>query len=215
MKTLAQTFSRDTGHRVKLSFGATGHFYAQIKSGAPFQVLIAADDETPMRLAAEGYGVPASRFTYATGRLILWSRTPGLVDAQGSILRQGGFSRLAIASPKLAPYGAAAIEVLERLGLKDTLASKLVEGANISQAFQFVASGNAPLGFVALSQVLENGIMKQGSGWVVPPHMHQPIRQDALLLKKGETNDAAQAFLRFLQTEKAKAIIRSFGYEVS
>lgn len=212
MKVLAQAFAQDTGHRLTLSFGATGQFYAQIRNGAPFDVLLAADDETPAKLGAERHAIAGTQFTYATGRLVLWSKDPRLVDAKGEILRSGRFDRIAIASPKLAPYGAAAVEVIDRLGLSALLGPKLIEGANIGQAFQFVASGNAALGFVALSQVSENGVIKEGAAWIVPAEMHQPIRQDAILLNAGRQNTAARALLDYLRSEKAQMIFRSFGY---
>jgi molybdate transport system substrate-binding protein len=214
MQRIAAEFERDTGHRAVLAFGATGKFYAQIKNGAPFQVLLSADDETPSRLVREGAGAAASQFTYATGRLVLWSRDEGLVDAQGAMLKAGNFGRLALADPKLAPYGAAAMEVLKGLGLADTLAPKLVQGENISQAFQFTASGNAEVGFVAMAQVFAEGKLTRGSAWVVPAAMHTPIKQDALLLNAGQNSPAATALLAYLKGEKARGIIRNFGYDL-
>jgi len=214
MQKIAQAFEQHTGHKALLSFGATGSFHAQIRHGAPFQVLLAADDETPLKLETEGLGVPGSRFTYATGRLVLWSRQPGLVDDKGEVLRSGKFQRLAIANPKLAPYGAAAVETLTRLGLLAELQPRIVQGDNIGQTYQFVASENAQLGFVALSQVHADGRISQGSGWLVPASLHQPIRQDAVLLKAGQGNPAASALLTFLRGDKARAVIRSYGYEI-
>jgi molybdate transport system substrate-binding protein len=213
MKHIAQDFERDSGYKLRLAFAATGQFYAQIRNGAPFEILLSADDTTPLRLEQEGLAVAGSRFTYATGRLALWSRTPGLVDDQGEVLRRGQFARIAIASPKLAPYGVAAISVLEKMGLRDRIAPKIVEGSNISQTFQFIATDNAQLGFVAVSQVFEKGRLKEGSAWVVPASMHPPIRQDAVLLRGGERNAAASALLQYLKGERARAVIRSFGYE--
>ena len=214
MQKLAAAFAQDTGHTAILSFGATGKFYAQIKNGAPFQILLAADEETPARLESENATVTGTRFTYATGRLVLWSKQLGLVDNQGDILRQGRFDHLAIADPKLAPYGAAALETLNQLGLLQALQSKVVQGENIGQAYQFVYTGNAALGFVALSQVMLDGKIREGSVWVVPANLHKPIRQDAVLLSNGKDNPAAIALLAYLKTDKARAIIRSFGYEV-
>lgn len=214
MKAIAQAFERDTGHKAILSFGATGQFYAQIKNGAPFAVLLAADDETPARLEREGVAVPGNRFTYATGKIVLWSKKADLVDTNGEILKTGKFDKLALANPKLAPYGAAAMQVLEKLNLTKQLGPRLVEASNIGQTFQFVSSGNAALGFVALSQVFENGKLKEGSGWVVPSNLYSPIEQDAVLLTSGKANVAAQALLQYLRSDKAKAIIVSFGYDL-
>lgn len=213
MKVIAQDFERETGHKISLSFGATGQFYAQIKNGAPFAAFLAADDETPLKLEKEGFGVAGSRFTYATGRLVLWSKAPQLVDAKADVLRSGSFDRLAIANPKIAPYGAAAMQALERMGLAQALGPKLVQGENIAQAYQFVASGNATLGFVALSQVSLDGKIREGSAWIVPASLHDPIRQDAILLQAGRDLASAQSLLRYLQSDKARAVIRAFGYE--
>lgn len=214
MQEIAKAFEQETGHKPVLSFGSTGTFYAQIKNGAPFQVLLAADDETPLRLEREGFGIAGTRFTYAIGRLVLWSAQAGLVDDKGEVLRKGQFRHIAIANPKLAPYGAAAMEVMNRLGVASALQPKIVQGDNIAQAFQFVATGNAQLGFVALSQVASSGRIVRGSGWIVPAQLHSPIRQDALLLRPGKDNAAAMALLAFLKSEKARALIRSFGYEL-
>ena len=214
MKVIAQAFERDTGHKAILSFGATGQFYAQIKNGAPLTVLLAADDETPARLEREGVAVLGTRFTYATGKVVLWSKKADLVDAKGEILKTGKFDKLALANPKLAPYGAAAMQILEKMNLTKQLGPKLVEASNIGQTFQFVSSGNAALGFVALSQVFENGKLKEGSGWVVPSNLYSPIKQDAVLLTSGKANVAAQALLQYLRSDKAKAIIVSFGYDL-
>lgn len=212
MKEIAIAFGQDSGHSAQLSFGSTGKFYAQIKGGAPFDVFLAADDETPARLAREGLALPASRFTYATGRLVLWSPQPGLVDDRGEVLRGNRFRHIAIAAPKLAPYGAAAVQALQQLGLLEALTPKFVQGESIGQAFSFVSTGNAELGLVALSQVTENGQLKSGSGWTVPAVLHSPLRQDAALLTRGEGNPAALALLQYLKTGKARAIIRSYGY---
>lgn len=214
MKLIAAEFERDTGHQVKLSFGATGQFYAQIKNGAPFDVLLAADAKTPAKLEEEGLAVSDTRFTYATGKLVLWSKNPSLIDDSPQVLRSQQFDKIAVANPKLAPYGAAAAQVIERLGLAQTLAPKLVEGSSIGQAFQFVSSGNAQLGFVALSQVFANGQIKEGSGWIVPGDYYSPIKQDVVLLKGGGQNPAAKALLDYLKGDKAKKIIVSFGYQI-
>lgn len=214
MQKLAQIFEEVTGHKAVLSFGSTGNFYAQIRNGAPFQVFLAADDETPIKLADEGFAVATSRFTYASGRLALWSKQPGFVDDQGEVLRSGKFQRLAIANPKLAPYGSAAIETLTKMGLLADLQRKIVQGENIAQTYQFVATENAQLGFIALSQILHEGKIAQGSAWVVPSGLHAPIQQDAILLAKGLNQPAATALLSFLRSERAKALIRSYGYVI-
>ncbi|MBC7684569.1 MAG: molybdate ABC transporter substrate-binding protein [Bdellovibrionales bacterium] len=214
MKLIAANFERDTGHKVLASFGATGKFYAQVQNGAPFDILLAADDQTPARLEKEGAAVAATRFTYAVGKLVLWSAQPGLVDDKGEVLRKGAFAHVALADPKLAPYGAAAVEILRKLDLYEALEPKFVMGENIAQAHQFVASGAAPLGFVAMSQVIEGGKLKSGSAWFVPAGMYSPLRQDAVLLGKGRNNPAARAFLQYLKGERARSVIRSFGYDL-
>lgn len=213
MKAIAEAFQKKTGDTVTAAYGATGQFYAQIKNGAPFEVFLAADDTTPARLEQEKATVPGSRFTYATGALALWSAKDGYVDKDGKVLKQGNFSHLSIANPKAAPYGLAAIQTLEKLGLMETLRPKIVEGQNISQAQQFVASGNAELGFVALSQVYKDGKLTSGSAWIVPESLHEPIRQDAVILEKGKDNPAARAFIDFLKGPEAEKIILSFGYK--
>ena len=213
MQRIATAFERDTGHRATLAIGSTGRFYAQVRNGAPFDVLLAADDETPARLEREGFAVAGSRFTYAIGRLVLWSAQPGGVDARGDVLRTDATSRLAIADPKLAPYGAAAMEVLQALGVARAWQPRLVQGESIAQAFQFVATGNAPLGFVALSQVMADGRIARGSGWLVPASLHTPIRQDAVLLAAARDAEAAQALLRYLRGDAARSILRAAGYE--
>ena len=213
MQKIAAAFEKDTGHQAVLSFGATGKFYAQIRNGAPFAVLLAADDETPARLVKEGLAVAGSAFTYATGRLALWSSQPGLVDEQGAVLRRPLPGKLAVADPKLAPYGAAALQTLAHLGVLELWRPQLVTGENIAQAFQFVKTGNATLGFVALSQIMEGGRIASGSAWVVPASLHEPIRQDAVLLKTGEHHEAAQALLQYLRGDAARQVIRTWGYQ--
>jgi len=214
MKLIAVDFEKDTGHKVVASYGATGKFYAQIKNGAPFEVLLSADDETPAKLIREGAGVSGSQFTYAMGTLILWSAKPAIVDGAGAVLKKGAFDHIALADPKLAPYGAAAVASMKALGVYDSLQPKLVTADNIGQAYQFVSSGNALLGFVALSQVLKNGQI-EGSSWVVPANLYTPIRQDAVVLDKGKGKPAADALMKYLKSDKAKAVIKSFGYELS
>jgi molybdate transport system substrate-binding protein len=214
MQRIAAAFEQDTGHKANLAVGSTGRFYAQIKHGAPFELLLSADDETPARLQREGLAVAGTGFTYAVGRLVLWSRQPGRVDPQGDVLKAGRFDRLAVADPRLAPYGAAALEVLNGMGLMPALAPKLVQGENIAQTYQFVASGNAEMGFVALSQVVVDGQLTHGSAWTVPAQRHAPLRQDAVLLSAGKDSAAAAALLAYLRTARARAIIRSFGYDL-
>lgn len=212
MKQIGAAFERHTGLRVVASVGSTGALFAQVVHGAPFEVFLSADDTTPQRLEAQGLAVTGTRRVYAVGRLVLWSPRPDLVDAEGRVLRTGRFDRLAVANPKLAPYGAAAREVIDRLGLEPSLRDRLVQGENIAQAHQFVASGNAALGFLALSQVMVDGRIGSGSAWVVPQHLHAPLRQEAVLLSRGQASSAARAFLDFLASEASRAIIRAHGY---
>ena len=214
MRKLAAAFEQASGHKATLAFGSTGRFYAQVKNGAPFQVLLAADEETPARLEKEGLAVPGSRFTYATGRLVLWSASPGVVDGRGEVLKKPGAGKLAIADPRLAPYGAAAVETMQRLGVAQALQPRIVQGENISQAYQFVLTGNARMGFVALSQVMVDGRIAAGSAWQVPANLHAPIRQDAVLLNAGKDNPAATALMAFLRSDAARATIRAHGYEL-
>ncbi|WP_425994012.1 molybdate ABC transporter substrate-binding protein [Caulobacter sp. DWR1-3-2b1] len=210
-KEIAAKFEARTGHKATLSFGSSGQFYTQIANGAPFEVFLSADAERPTKAETEGLAVAGTRFTYATGRLVLWSKTLGLVDGKGAVLAKGKFERLAIAEPKSAPYGQAAVETLTRMKLQDALKPRIVIGSSITQAFQYVQTGAAELGFVALSQVIAE---KGGSRWIVPSSYHTPIDQQAVLLKTGANNDAAKAFLAFLKGREAKAIIKRYGYEV-
>lgn len=212
MQKIAAAFETDSGHKAELSFGATGKFYAQISHGAPFQVLLSADDTTPAKLEREGKAVAQSRMTYAIGTLVLWSAQAGVVDAQGDVLKKGDFKHLAIANPKLAPYGAAAVQVMDKLGVSQALQPRVVQGENIAQTFQFVATGNAALGFVALSQVMVDGKVRSGSAWQVPASLHDPIRQDAVLLTPGKDSAAAAALLAYLRSAKARGIMQSYGY---
>lgn len=210
---IGESFTATTGHKLLVSPGPTGKFYTQItQGGAPFEVLIAADDETPKRLVAEGLAVAGTNFTYAIGQLVLWSAQPGLVDDQGAVLASGKFVKLAIANPKIAPYGAAGIEVLKAKGVLDAVTPKLVTGDSIAQAYQFVSSGNAEIGFVALSQVAVPGKPVPGSMWKVPQSLYGEIRQDAVLLKAGHNNPAARALLDYLKSAPAKAVIEAYGY---
>lgn len=212
LQRIGAGFNAATGHTLKISAGATGKFYSQLVAGAPFEVLIAADDETPKKLVAEGHAVAGSNFTYAIGKLVLWSAQPGFVDDQGAVLGSGRFAHLAIANPKIAPYGAAALQVLKARGLSAAIAPKLVAAESIAQAFQFVSTGNAELGFVSLSQVAAPGKPVTGSFWAVPANLHSEIRQDAVLLKTGENKPAAIALLNYLKSAAAKDVIKSFGY---
>ncbi|MCE1240189.1 MAG: molybdate ABC transporter substrate-binding protein [Azonexaceae bacterium] len=212
VQQIAGEFERKTGHKAVLAFGATGKFYAQITNGAPFEVFLAADDTTPAKLDKEGQTVLGSRFTYAVGTLVLWSSKPDFVDAKGDVLKSGKFNKLAVANPKTAPYGAAAIETLTRLKLLDAVQPKFVQGENISQTHQFVSTGNADIGFVALSQVFKDNKLNSGSAWIVPGEMHEPILQDAVILAKGKDNPAAKAFMEFLKSPYAHAVIKSYGY---
>ncbi|MEE2950316.1 MAG: molybdate ABC transporter substrate-binding protein [Pseudomonadota bacterium] len=207
-KEIAESFANATGHQAVLSFGSTGQLYNQIAQGAPFDVFLAADAERPARAIAEGYGVPGSAFTYAIGRIVLWSPDAAMVKG-AETLRGGDFDKLAIANPETAPYGKAAIETLQALGVYEALRGKLVQGNNIAQTFQFVETRNAELGFVALSQLMG---MQNGSRWLVPQDLYQPIRQDAVLLSSAEGNEAAKAFVDFLQGPEARAIIERYGY---
>lgn len=209
-KEIAAAFQRATGHKAVLSFGASGAFYTQLTHGAPFEIFLSADAERPQKAEQEGFAVPKTRFTYAIGRIVLYSATSGLVDAKGAVLKRGRFERIAIADPATAPYGVAAVQTLQRLGIYHAVAPKIVKGSSIAQAYQFVATGAAEMGFVALSQLAN---VSGGSRWVVPKTLHAPIEQQAILLKTGTANPAAHAFLAFLKSRQAVAIIRRFGYE--
>jgi len=211
-RAIAEGFEQASGHAVALSFGSTGKLYAQIRNGAPFQVFLAADVERPRLLEEQGVALPGSRFAYAMGHLVLWSPMPGYVDPAGKVLAAGDFRHLAIANPKLAPYGRAAREVLKHLGLWEVLQARLVRGDNIGQTFQFVQSGNAELGLVAWSQVRRSGQPPFGSWWDVPRAFYSPIEQQAVLLAD---DAAARAFLTYLRGAEARAIIRSYGYGTS
>jgi molybdate transport system substrate-binding protein len=207
-KAIAQGFEGATGHRAVLSFGSTGQLFTQITQDAPFQVFLAADDERPKKAIEEGLAVPESRFTYAVGKIVLYSKDAKLVGGEAT-LRTGRFEKIAIANPATAPYGAAAVEVLTKLGVYDALKAKIVQGNDIAQTYQFVDTGNAELGFVALSQITGK---TGGSRWIVPAALYAPIKQDAVLLQKGADNEAAQAFLAYLKKPEARAIIEKCGY---
>ncbi|NMZ00459.1 molybdate ABC transporter substrate-binding protein [Pseudomonas proteolytica] len=214
IQAIAADFEKDTDHTLVAAYGATGQFYTQIKNGAPFEVFLSADDTTPQKLESEGDTVKGSRFTYAVGTLALWSAKEAYVDAKGAVLKKNEYQHLSIANPKAAPYGLAATQVLAKLGLTEQVKSKLVEGQNITQAYQFVSTGNAELGFVALSQIYKDGKVSSGSAWIVPGEMHDPIKQDAVILNKGKDNPAAKALVDYLKGAKAAAVIKSYGYQL-
>jgi molybdate transport system substrate-binding protein len=214
VKKISISFEQDTGNKVNISIGSTGKFYTQIRNGGPYQVLLAADDETPAKLVSEGFAEPASRFNYATGKLVLWSKQPSLVDDKGEILKKDTFKHIAIADPKLAPYGLAAMETLAQLGLDKVITPRAVWGENIGQTYLYVESQSVDLGFVALSQIYVDGRIREGSAWIVPESMHSPIKQDAVLLSAGKNNPAAGDFLAYLKGRKAKDIIKSYGYDL-
>ncbi len=214
MEAIAAEFEKDTGHKVQLSFGSTGKLYAQVANGAPFDVFLSADDTTPMKMDKELLSLPGTRFTYAIGTLVLWSAKEGYVDAKGEVLKKGEFQHVAVANPKTAPYGTAAVQALTKLGLLAGIQPKFVQGENITQTYQFAATGNAELGFVALSQVYKDGKLNSGSAWVVPADYYEPIRQDAVILAKARNNVAAKALVDYLKGPKAAVVIKSYGYRL-
>jgi molybdate transport system substrate-binding protein len=207
-KKIAAAFAKKTGHRAILSFGSTGQLYTQITQHAPFQIFLSADEERAKQAVEDGLAVADSRFTYAIGKIVLWSKTPKLVTGQET-LKQANFRKIAIANPAAAPYGTAAIEAMMAMNVYEALQPKIVQGNSIAQTYQFVVTGNAELGFVALAQLVGNN---GGSRWVVPENLYAPIRQDAVLLKTGQDSEAAKAFLAFLKGPEAIRIIQSFGY---
>ena len=210
-KELSQEFSKITTHSVRLSFGSTGKLYAQIIHGAPFQVFLAADQERPLRLVSEGFAEKGSQFTYARGRIVLYCPTLEADQKPEEVLKSYGFTRLAIANPKTAPYGQAAMEVLQNLGVFKNLSTRIIQGNNIAQTFQFVSTGNAELGFVSGSQVIN---IDPDLYWTIPLDLYRPIQQDAVLLHKGLDKKAAREFLEFLNSDPARKIIQSFGYDL-
>jgi len=214
IKAIGAVLEKTTGHTIKVTLGATGKLYAQIKNGAPFDVLLSADTATPEKLEKEGLGQPGSRFTYATGKLVLWSADAKRVDTKGEVLKAANLGKVSYANPKVAPYGAATVQVIDKLGLTAALTPKLVQGESIGQTFTFASTGNADVGFVAMSQVLEGGKLKSGSMWVVPQNLYDPIRQDAVVLQKSASNEAAQALMRLLKSPNIKDLIRSYGYDL-
>ena len=214
IKAVAAVLEKTTGHTLAITLGSTGKLYAQINNGAPFDVLLAANTAAPAALEKNGLAKAGSRFTYATGKLVLWSADATKVDAKGEVLKGSGFRKLAYANPKTAPYGEAALQTIDKLGLTAALTPKLVQGESIGQAFSFVHTGNAEIGFVAMSQVLEGGKLKGGSMWVVPQALYSPIRQNAVLLNRGASNPAAVALVQLLQSPHIKDLIRSYGYDI-
>jgi molybdate transport system substrate-binding protein len=207
-KEIGALFARESGHRAIYSFGATGQLYAQIAQSAPFEVFLAADRARPKRAIDAGLAVPGSRFTYATGRIVLFGAQPGLVKGAAT-LKAGRFNKIAICNPETAPYGTAAVEAMKALGVYDGLRAKMVQGTNVAQAYQFVRTGNAELGFVALSQVIGHD---GGSRWIVPSNLYRPIAQDAVLLNPGADNEAARAFVAFLKGPAARRVKQKYGY---
>ena len=209
-KEIGKAFEEETGHKAVFSFGSTGQLYTQITQDAPFGVFLAADQERPRKAVDEGYAVTDSLFTYATGKIVLYSADKQLVTGQET-LTAGNFTKIAIANPVIAPYGAAAVEAMKALGVYEALAPKIVQGTNIAQTYQFVETGNAEVGFIALSQVTTH---EDGSRWLVPENLYSTIAQDAVLLKKGEDNEAAKSFVGFLKGPAAKSIAERYGYGV-
>jgi molybdate transport system substrate-binding protein len=212
-REIAIDFEAATGHTLQVVAGSSGNFYSQIKNGAPFDLFFSADTEKPQLLEEEGLGVKGTRFTYAIGRLVLWSSNPDRVKGEKT-LRSNHFKHLAIANPKTAPYGVAAMQTMQKLQLWDSLQPRIVMGENLGQTMGFIESGNAELGFLALSQVMDPKIKGQGSRWDVPNHLHEPLMQDVILLAKGKDNAAAKALMEFMSNLDTKAIIERYGYEV-
>ncbi len=207
-KEIGAAFEKKTGHKTIFSFGATGQLFAQISQGAPFDVFLSADQPTATKAGTDGFALPATQFTYAEGKLVLFSKNTDAVKGEQT-LKDGKFRKIAIASPTAAPYGAAAVETMKKLGVYDALASRIVEGQNITQTYQFVETGNAEVGFVALSQVVAHAA---GSRWIVPGTLYAPIKQDAILLKRGEANAAAKEFVAFLKGPEATQAKEKYGY---
>lgn len=212
MQAIAAVLEKTTGHTLAITVGSTGKLYAQIRNGAPFDVLLAADRHTPEALESEGLAAPGTRFTYATGKLVLWSADARRVDAHGDILRNRTLGKVAYANPQLAPYGAAALQVMESLQLTRALKPRLVQGESIGQTYTFVFSGNADVGFVALSQVLQAGRLRSGSAWMIPQSLYSPILQDAVVLQRGSGNAAAMALVQLLRSPQVRDLLRGYGF---
>lgn len=214
MERIVALFQKESGHTVKVSLGSSGKLYAQIKNKAPFDAFLSADEEMPKSLMQEGFAVSGSRFVYATGRLVLWSAQPDWVDDKGAVLNKGNFNTLAIANPRFSPYGVAAKETLGKLTMWNAIQEKLGKGEDVTQTYQLAATEKVDLAFIALSQVMRDGKVTEGSWWLVPSELHKPIRQSAVLLSGAKDQAAAKAFLAYLKSEKARTVIRSFGYEL-
>ena len=213
LKEIAVEFQKDTGHQLAITPGATGKFYAQISNGAPFDVFLSADDETPRKLAQEGKANASSQFTYAIGRLALWSPNPEMVDKNADILKTDKFKFIAIANAKVAPYGQAAVQTMQKLGVLAKIEPRVVQGESIAQTYQFVSTGNTQLGFVALSQIFEHGKIKTGSAWIVPEEMHEQLKQDAVILQACKQTSVCQDLMDYLKSDKAKKMMASYGYK--
>lgn len=214
VERIAALFQKESGHTVKVTLDASGKLYAQIRGGAPFDAFLSAEEEMPKQLMQDGLAVSGSRFVYATGRLVLWSAQSGLVDEKGAVLNKGNFNALAIANPRFSPYGVAAKETLTKLTMWNAIQGKLTKGENVTETYQLAATEKADLAFIALSQVMRDGKVTSGSWWLVPSELHKPIRQSAVLLSRAKDPEAAKAFLAFLRSEKARAVMRGFGYEL-
>jgi molybdate transport system substrate-binding protein len=212
-REIAPLFEKATGHTTRISFGSTGKLYSQIEHGAPFEVFLAADTKRPIKAEKAGLAVPGTRFIYARGKLVLWSVKPDLFDSAEAFLHNGAFAHIALANPKTAPYGLAAKQVMQHIGVLDQLTPKLVQGDSIAQTFQFVSTGNAEAGFVALAQI-KGWKGDAGTLWEIPADYYTPIDQAAVLLKKGASNPAAAAYLKFLKSDAARAVIERYGYGV-
>lgn len=212
LEDIAKNYQQDTGNTIKISSASTGKLYTQIANGAPFDVMLSADTKTPSKLVTEHYALAGSQFTYAQGRLALWAAKSGVVDQDGAVLKAGSAQHVALCNPKLAPYGQAAIETMTSMQVLPALKSKLVQGENITQAYQFVASGNADIGFVALSQIYKDGKVTSGSAWIVPAHYYKPILQDAVVLTASKDKKSAAEFLAYLKGAKTKALMQRYGY---
>jgi len=212
-REIAIEFETTTGHNVRVASGSSGNFYSQIKNGAPFDVFFSADAERPKLLEDEGLGIKDTRFTYAIGRLVLWSPNENLIKGEET-LRSKQYKRLAMANPKTAPYGVAAMQTMQKLELWETLQPQIVMGESLGQTMGFIESGNAQIGFVGLSQVLGPKMKGKGGRWDVPNNLHEPIKQDVIVLTRAKDNQAAKALMEFIGSPQAKKIIERYGYEL-